>query len=50
MNLDEYNDYKEALNSNAKLKSDIEFDNEQTNSIRSLEIETENNVSVTTRL
>ena len=49
MNLDEYNDYKEALNSNAKLKSDIEFDNEQTNSIRSLEIETENNVSVTTR-
>ena len=49
MKLDEYNDYKEALNSNAKLKSDIEFDNEQTNSIRSLAIVTENNVSVTTR-
>ena len=45
----EYNDYKEAINSNSEIKSVIEFDNDQANSIRSLVIETKNNVSVTTR-
>ena len=49
MNLVEYNDYKEAVNTNSKIKSVIEFDNDQTNSIRSLAIETKNDVSVTTR-
>ena len=49
MNLVEYDDYKEAVNSNTKIKCVIEFDTEQTNNIRSLAIETKNSVSVTTR-
>ena len=48
-NLVEYDDYKEAINSSTKIKSVIEFDNEKTNSIRSLAIETKSTVSVTTR-
>ena len=45
----EYSDYHEVVNTNTKIKSVIEFDNEQTNSIRSFAIETKNNVNVTTR-
>ena len=48
-NLVEYDNYKEAIASNNKIKSVIEFDNEQPISIRSLAIETKNTVKITTR-
>ena len=45
----EYSDYKEAIHSNNKIKSVIEFDNEQSNTVKSLAIESKSTVSVTTR-
>ena len=45
----EYASYKEAIHTNNKIKSMIEFDNEQSNSIKLLAIETKGTISVTTR-
>ena len=45
----EYTSYKEAIHTNNKIKSVTEFDNEQSNSIKSLAIETKGTISVTTR-
>ena len=45
----EYNDYKDAISQNPNIKSIINFDIDQANSIKSLAVQTKSTVDITTR-